>query len=118
MNVNAGPDTFELQLALVNAYGEVGNVDKCHAHLKDMLTANPNIAALVTWGYNALLKAYRCALPSQRASWSSIAMSSMIRCYHHSRACISTIHDASSSCQWQIVGRAPELAAPMLCICT
>ena len=60
MSQNAAPDAFELQLALVNAYGEVGDVDKCSAHLKQMLAQNPQISALVTWGYNALLKGYRC----------------------------------------------------------
>ena len=55
-------DKFELQLAILNAYGEVGDVDKCHAVLTEMLTQNPNMPMLVTWGYNALLKAYRCIL--------------------------------------------------------
>ncbi|CAL5224930.1 g7699 [Coccomyxa viridis] len=61
MNQNTAPDAFELQLALVNAYGEVGDVDKCSAHLKEMLARNPQIGALVTWGYNAILKGYRKA---------------------------------------------------------
>ena len=72
MSQNAAPEAFELQLALVNAYGEVGNVDKCYAHLKEMLARNPQIGALVTWGYNALLKGYRCpaSLPSLSfATW-------------------------------------------------
>lgn len=73
MSQNAAPDAFELQLALVNAYGEVGNVDKCYAHLKEMLARNPQIGALVTWGYNALLKGYRwIPLPPKvcGATWS------------------------------------------------
>ena len=55
-------DKFELQLALLNAYGEVGDVDNCHVVLTEMLTQNPNMSMLVTWGYNALLKAYRYTL--------------------------------------------------------
>ncbi|CAK0787738.1 hypothetical protein CVIRNUC_010960 [Coccomyxa viridis] len=61
MSKDAGPDAFELQLAMVNAYGEDGKVQECYDQVKKMLAMHPNIAALVTWGYNALLKAYRKA---------------------------------------------------------
>ena len=64
MSKDAGPDAFELQLAMVNAYGEDGKVQECYDQVKKMLAMHPNIAALVTWGYNALLKAYRWALAS------------------------------------------------------
>ena len=37
----AAADSFELQLAILNAYGEVGDLDKCHAVLTEMLTQNP-----------------------------------------------------------------------------
>ena len=69
MSQNAAPDAFELQLALVNAYGEVGDVEKCNAHLKEMLARNPQIGALVTWGYNALLKGYRWAFSTHNSSF-------------------------------------------------
>ena len=59
MSKNAAPDAFELQLAIVNAYGEEGRIEDCYEQLRKMLDSHPNIAALVTWGYNALLKAYR-----------------------------------------------------------
>ena len=62
MSKDAGPDAFELQLAMVNAYGEDGKVQECYDQVKKMLAMHPNIAALVTWGYNALLKAYRWVL--------------------------------------------------------
>ncbi len=71
MNQNTAPDAFELQLALVNAYGEVGDVDKCSAHLKEMLARNPQIGALVTWGYNAILKGYRCPPVSRSLSYAA-----------------------------------------------
>ena len=67
MSKDAGPDAFELQLAMVNAYGEDGKVQECYDQVKKMLAMHPNIAALVTWGYNALLKAYRWALASSEA---------------------------------------------------
>ena len=67
MSKDAGPDAFELQLAMVNAYGEDGRVQECYAQVKKMLAMHPNIAALVTWGYNALLKAYRWVLAGLEA---------------------------------------------------
>ena len=64
MSKDAGQDAFELQLAMVNAYGEDGKVQECYDQVKKMLSMHPNIAALVTWGYNAVLKAYRWVLAS------------------------------------------------------
>ena len=54
-------ESFELQLALCNSYGEEGDVAGVRAQLPGYLEKYRDIHNAVAFAYIALLKAYRCA---------------------------------------------------------
>lgn len=58
---SAHENGYQLSLAIVNAFGEKGNVAAVREHLQSFLRLYGNAPNAVTYGYMALIKAYRCA---------------------------------------------------------
>lgn len=52
---------FELSLAIINAFGERGNVAAVRRHLNEYLERYSEIPCAISYGYTALIKAYRCS---------------------------------------------------------
>ncbi|CAL8461625.1 g1156 [Coccomyxa elongata] len=50
---------FELSLAIVNAYGEQGNVEGVRRQLSEFIDLYRDVPYALTYGYTALIKAYR-----------------------------------------------------------
>jgi hypothetical protein len=59
---------FELHLAIVNAFGEKGDVAGVRAELEIFMEKFKHTEYAATYGYVALLKALRCALSWQANS--------------------------------------------------
>jgi hypothetical protein len=57
---SAHENGYQLSLAIVNAFGEKGNVAAVREHLQSFLRLYGNAPNAVTYGYMALIKAYRC----------------------------------------------------------
>ncbi|KAK9909736.1 hypothetical protein WJX75_006740 [Coccomyxa subellipsoidea] len=56
---SAHENGYQLSLAIVNAFGEKGNVAAVREHLQSFLRLYGNAPNAVTYGYMALIKAYR-----------------------------------------------------------
>ena len=53
---------FQLSLAILNAHGEQGNVAGVRNYLTEFINLYRDIPYALTYGYTALIKAYRCGV--------------------------------------------------------